>query len=97
MVFGCRFPSCLHWFVFAEALLARAEAALQAWDDGSAGVPLAGILRTGALAGSLRFPGDPSHAFALLQDPGRADRTSPYNGPADAAPDKNTTKAPAGT
>src|SRR5215831_11168322 len=28
-------------------------------------------------AGSLRLPGDPSHAFALLLDPGRADKTSP--------------------
>ena len=30
-----------------------------------------------ARAGSHRFPGDPSYAFALLQDPGRADKTSP--------------------
>ena len=28
--------------------------------------------------GAHRFPGDPSHAFALLQDPGRATRTSPW-------------------
>jgi hypothetical protein len=28
-------------------------------------------------AGSLRFPDDPSYTFALLQDPGRADDTSP--------------------
>src|SRR5208337_825180 len=28
-------------------------------------------------AGSHRFPGDPSYAFALLQDPGRAEETSP--------------------
>jgi hypothetical protein len=45
--FGCRFPVCLLWFVFAEALPMRAEVALQAWDDGSAGVPLAGIIRAG--------------------------------------------------
>ena len=28
-------------------------------------------------AGSHRFPGDPSHASALLRDPGRAEETSP--------------------
>jgi hypothetical protein len=43
----------------------------------SAGVPKSGVLRPWARAGSHRFPGDPSHAFALLQDPGRADRISP--------------------
>jgi hypothetical protein len=37
-----------------------------------------GILHTWARAGSHRFPGDPSYAFALLQDPGRADRISPW-------------------
>lgn len=31
-----------------------------------------------ARAGSHRFPGDPSHAFALLQDPGRAGKISPW-------------------
>ena len=36
-----------------------------------------GILHTWARAGSHRFPGDPSYAFALLQDPGRAGKTSP--------------------
>src|SRR5215470_4588448 len=30
-----------------------------------------------ARAGSRRFPGDPSYVSALLQDPGRADKTSP--------------------
>src|SRR5208337_4054627 len=34
-------------------------------------------LRPWTRTGSLRFPGDPSHAFALLQDPGRAGKTSP--------------------
>ena len=43
----------------------------------SAGVPSSGVLRPWARTGSHRFPGDPSHAFALLQDPGRAGRTSP--------------------
>ena len=43
----------------------------------SAGVPKSGVLRPWARAGSRRFPDDPSHAFALLQDPGRADKISP--------------------
>src|SRR6201981_2626365 len=38
---------------------------------------LPGMLHPWARAGSRRFPGDPSCAFALLQDPGRADKTSP--------------------
>jgi hypothetical protein len=38
---------------------------------------LPGVLHPRARAGSRRFPGDPSYAFALLQDPGRADKTSP--------------------
>lgn len=33
--------------------------------------------RRWARTGSLRFPGSPSHAFALFQDPGRTGRTSP--------------------
>ena len=36
-----------------------------------------GKLHPWARAGSRRFPGDPSQAFALLQDPGRAGKTSP--------------------
>ena len=36
-----------------------------------------GMLHPWARAGSRRFPGDPSYAFALLQDPGRAGKTSP--------------------
>src|ERR1700745_2177658 len=38
---------------------------------------LPGVLHPWARAGSRRFPGDPSYAFALLQDPGRVDKTSP--------------------
>ena len=38
---------------------------------------LPGMSHPWARAGSRRFPGDPSHASALLQDPGRVDRTSP--------------------
>ena len=37
-----------------------------------------GLLHMWARAGSRRFPGDPSYAFALLQDPGRADKISPW-------------------
>jgi hypothetical protein len=36
-----------------------------------------GMLHPWARAGSRRFPGGPSYASALLQDPGRADKTSP--------------------
>src|SRR5215467_15827068 len=36
-----------------------------------------GVLHPWARAGSRRFPGDPSYVSALLQDPGRADKTSP--------------------
>src|SRR6478736_5523847 len=39
---------------------------------------LTGVLHTWTHAGSRRFPGDPFHAFALLQDPGRADKISPW-------------------
>jgi hypothetical protein len=39
---------------------------------------LPGMLHTWARAGSHRFPGDPSYAFALLQDPGRAGKISPW-------------------
>src|SRR5437868_1374632 len=38
---------------------------------------LPGVLHPWARAGSRRFPGDPSYASALLQDPGRANKTSP--------------------
>src|SRR5271157_26477 len=38
---------------------------------------LPGMLHPWARAGSRRFPGDPSYASALLQDPGRADKASP--------------------
>ena len=45
-------------------------------------------------AGSRRFPGDPSHAFAPVQDPGRTDDPHP-DGVVDAAPAQPTAKAPA--
>ena len=40
-------------------------------------MPLSGVLHPWARAGHHRFPGNPSYALALLQDPGRADKTSP--------------------
>ena len=45
-------------------------------------------------AGSHRFPGDPSHAFAPVQDPGRTDDPHP-DGVVDAVPAQPTAKAPA--
>jgi hypothetical protein len=39
---------------------------------------LPGLSHPWARAGSHRFPGDPSYAFALLQDPGRAGKISPW-------------------
>ena len=40
-----------------------------------------------ARTGSLRFPGDPSHASARLSDPGRPDGTSPITVPTMLPPD----------
>jgi hypothetical protein len=37
-----------------------------------------GMSHPWARAGSHRFPGGPSYAFALLQDPGRVDKISPW-------------------
>ena len=45
-------------------------------------------------AGPLRFPGDPSHTFALLRDPGRTGIPG-HSGFPDAAPGSNTAKASA--
>jgi len=96
MVFGCRFPVRLLRFVLAEALPAHAEVTRQAWDGGSAGVPLAGLFRAGARAESPGFPGDPSCASALLQHPGRAGKPSPWSGLADAAPGEQHTEGLSG-
>jgi len=75
--FGCRPHAPLLCSCIAEALLTSAEVARQAWNTWSAGVPVPGMLHPWARAGSRRFPGDPSYASALLQDPGRVDKTSP--------------------
>src|SRR5215467_2736420 len=45
--------------------------------------------------GSLRFPGDPSCAFAPFQDPGRTDAPSPLAVASGAAPAVGKAKAPA--
>jgi hypothetical protein len=75
--FGCRPHALPPVFVFAIALLPSVEGSRQAWDDWSAGRPVFRHLRPWARTGSLRFPDDPSPASALLQDPGRAGKTSP--------------------
>jgi len=46
-------------------------------------------------AGSPRFPGSPSCAFASVHDPGRTDDPSPIDGFIDAAPTQPTVKASA--
>jgi len=63
-------------FVLAEALPTGLEEAV---GPGTIYGPafLVPASRPWTRAGSHRFPGDPSHAFALLQDPGRAEETSP--------------------
>ena len=50
---------------------------------------------TWTCAGSPRFPGDPSCAFASVHDPGQADDPSPIDGFVDTAPTQTTVKASA--
>jgi hypothetical protein len=50
--------------------------AVRAWAVWSAGGPVPADARVDAV-GSHRFPGDPSRAFALVQDPGRISGPSP--------------------
>ena len=63
-------------FVLAEALPMSVEVAQQAWALISRRAPFRHAAPLGA-RGTSRFPGDPSYALALLQDPDRADKTSP--------------------
>lgn len=77
-LFGSGFHVRLVCFVSAVALPIRAEVTRRAWDCCSTGVPRAGVFRSWTRAGSLVFPGHPSHASARLSDPGRTDRTSPF-------------------
>src|SRR3954447_9277325 len=62
-------------FVLAEALPGGGGAA-RAWAVWSAGGPVPAGVRVDGV-GSHRFPGDPSRASALLQDPGRISGPSP--------------------
>ena len=66
------------------------------WLEGPAGPghlvsrpPICRHTLTWTQAGSHRFPGDPSHAFAPVQDPGRTDDPSPPTVSVDAAPCSN--------
>jgi hypothetical protein len=59
------------------------------------GDPIAGLLLAWAWAGSPRFPGGPSCAFASVRDPGRIDAPSPADGLVDAAPAPSTARASA--
>jgi hypothetical protein len=74
--FGSRPHVFLLWFVLAEALPVSVEVAQQAWAFVQPACPFPACTPW-ARAGHHRFPGNPSHALALLQDPGRADKTSP--------------------
>jgi hypothetical protein len=76
--FGCRPHAPLLCSCIAEALLTGLEEARQAWNNLVSRRSVPGMSHPWARAGSHRFPGDPSYASALLQDPGRADKTSPF-------------------
>ena len=75
--FGSRLHVFLLSFVLAEALPLSVEVAQQAWAFGQPACPFPACCHPWARAGHHRFPGNPSYALALLQDPGRADKTSP--------------------
>jgi hypothetical protein len=64
-------------FVLAEALPERRRTVS---GPGGFGQPVSPppAVRVWARAGSLRFPGVPSHTSARLSDPGRTSRTSPF-------------------
>jgi len=57
---------------------------------------LPGSLIVWTWVGAPRFPGDPSCAFASVQDPGRPDEPSPVSGLVNAAPAVSKAKASAG-
>ena len=73
--FGSRFPRPL-LFRARRSAPEAAKVRPRAWDFVQPVVPVP-ALHLWTHGGTLRFPGDPSHAFALFQDPGRAGRTSP--------------------
>ena len=74
--FPFRVPHASPSFVLAEALPERRRTTA---GPGSFGQPvsLCPASRMRLRTGSFRFPGDPSHTFALFRDPGRSDETSP--------------------
>jgi len=65
-----------------------------AWTVWSPGGPRVRVVVTWAKTGSPRFPGDPSHTSAKLQDPGRTPTGKPLL-QAGAAPAAKKTRAPA--
>jgi len=69
-------PRAPPMFVFAEALLMSGRLLVRPGSLVSRR-PIFRHAAPWAWAGYHRFPGDPSYAFALLQDPGRSGRTSP--------------------
>jgi len=73
--FGSRLPRPL-LFRARRSAPEAAKVRPRAWDFVQPVVPVP-ALHLWTHAGALRFPGNPSHAFALFQDPGRAGRTSP--------------------
>ncbi len=72
---------------------ARRQASARAWSIGQPALHKAGGF-TRTRSGSLRFPGGPSRAYALLQDPGGIGWPG-HSGLADAAPTPNKAKASA--
>jgi hypothetical protein len=73
----------------------RSEGAFRAGVIVQPATHLPACSRVDVSAGSPRFPGDPSCAFASVQDPGRIDDPSPIDGFVDAAPTRTTEKASA--
>ena len=63
--------------MLAEALPAGGEDAAGPGTFGQPAFLFSGLLRPWTRAGSHRFPGDPSHASAMILDPGRAGAISP--------------------
>lgn len=75
--FGPRLHLLPPMFVLAEALPVWRRTTTRPGVFGQPVSPSPASCRW-ACTGSLRFPGSPSHAFALFQDPGRIGRTSPF-------------------
>ena len=77
-----------------SALLVRSLAAETSAGPGPVQARYRWLLTSWSNAGSPRFLGNPSHAFAPLYDPGRSDRSHLGDRPS-AAPSGTTKKAPA--